>query len=176
MQTRKAGIPRSTCTLYGKQTRYRDPPEDVVRKLFGKCNCCSMENIRVKVTKSSKANICGAYFTAGQDIGGDRNKRCGSIVTSVIAGQSMYGKVRAFFSSVCPHNQGVYAHIEWMRVPDYPSGTPLVVRLRDNAAECTAPTVISILDIDPSRVICERSEVENSYYMCRIEGLDTIKQ
>ena len=33
--------------------------------------------------------------------------------------------------------------------------------------------VVSIFDIDPSRVINERSDSENCYYMCRIEGIDT---
>lgn len=103
-------------------------------------------------------------------------KRCGSIVTSVINGQSMYGKVIKFFSSACERVKSMYAFVEWMNVPDYPvSGTPIVVRLRDNASTCIASPVLSIFDIDPSRIICERSDIENCSYMCRIEGLDSIK-
>lgn len=142
--------------------------------IIGKCDCCSMREIQTQVIAHSKANILGVEFTAGQDI--VPGKRCGSILTSVIDGQSMYGKVLKFFSCACNKNTGVYAFVEWMNVPDYPmSGTPLVVRLRDNALACTAPPVLSIFDIDPSRVIVERSDTEACYYMCRIEGLDTIK-
>ena len=58
---------------------------------------------------------------------------------------------------------------------DYPfDGTPLVVRVRDNALVCQVPKVVSIFDIDPSRVIIERCDKELCYYMCRIEGLDTV--
>ena len=44
----------------------------------------------------------------------------------------------------------------------------------DNGLRCVASPVVSIFDIDPSRVINERCDSENAYYMCRIEGLDTI--
>lgn len=133
-----------------------------------------MEEIRTGIVENSKANISGVEFTAGQNI--VVGKRCGSVVTSVIQGQSMYGKVLKFFSSSCDKNAGMYAYVEWMNVPDYPfDGTPLVVRLRDDAPICVAPNVLSIFDIDPSRIICERSDIENCYYMCRIEGWDTIK-
>ena len=54
------------------------------------------------------------------------------------------------------------------------NGTPLIVKVRDNAPICFASTVVSIFDIDPSRVINERDDGESCYYMCRIEGLDTI--
>ena len=115
----------------------------------------------------------GVEYTAGEDI--VVGKRCGSIVTSVVDGQSMYAKVVKFFSSACEQNTGMYAFVEWMGVPDYPMcGTPIVVRLRDDAPACLASQVLSIFDIDPSRVVGERSDVENCYYMCRIEGIDTI--
>ena len=55
-------------------------------------------------------------------------------------------------------------------------GTPLVVKVRDGAPICSAPPIISIFDIDPSRVINERSDPESSYYMCRIEGVDSVKR
>ena len=60
-------------------------------------------------------------------------------------------------------------------MPESMGGTPLVVRVPDNAPACLAPTVVSIFDIDPSKVINERDNREHCYYMCRIEGLDTIK-
>ena len=102
--------------------------------ISGKCNCCSMLN-HGTVVSYRKAVICGVEFTAGECIrGSGRSKRCGSIITCVINGQSVYGKVVKFFSSACNHNNGMYAYIEWMNVPDYPMvGIPIVVRVRDNA-------------------------------------------
>ena len=72
---------------------------------------------------------------------------------------------------------GLFAFVDWFRVPDYPmNGTPLVVRVRDNVAACRAPKIVSMFDIDPSRIIIERCDDETCYYMCRIEGLDTVSE
>ena len=95
----------------------------------------------------------------------------------MIDGQSQYGIVTKFFTHVCDHNSGMYAYICWLNATDYPfEGTPLVVRIRDTAPPVSSPQqVVSIFDIDPSRIIVERSDTESCYYMCRIEGLDTIR-
>ena len=91
-------------------------------------------------------------------------------------GQSYYGRVVKFFGSPCKHSSAMFASVEWLGVPEYPfESTPLVVRVRDNAPACPAPRVISILDIDPARVAYERCDAEHAYFMCRLEGFDTIK-
>ena len=107
---------------------------------------------------------------------GNGRGRCGSVVTCVVRGRSVYGKIIKFFERLCEsETNGLFAYIEWLRMPHYPmDGTPLIVNVSDNAPVCFAPTVVSIFDIDPSRVIIERDDGENCYYMCRIEGLDTI--
>ena len=89
--------------------------------------------------------------------------------------QLLYGKVLKFFSHICVNSNGLYAYVQWFNMPDYPfEGTPLVVRVRDNS-QSLGSSVVSIFDIDPSRVILERSDGELCYYMCRLEGFDTIK-
>ena len=150
----------------------------VVRSVTGRCECCSINVITTGIVSYSKAVICGVSFSAGQDIGGGPNKTCGSVVTCVVDGQSRYGIVLHFFTHMCEHNTGMYAYIQWFNQTDYPfEGTPLVVRIKDSAPPVGVLTrqVVSIFDIDPSRVIIDRSLSENSYYMCRIEGLDTIR-
>ena len=124
----------------------------------------------------SKANICGVEFSAGQELNGGRSGRCGSLVTCVLGGRSIYGRVVKFFERVCDSNSNsLFAYVEWCTMPEYPmDGTPLVVRVMDNGPVCLAPAVVSIFDIDPSRVINERDDSETCYYMCRIEGLDTV--
>ena len=98
------------------------------------------------------------------------------MITSVFRGQSYYGRVIKFFSSACNANKGMYAYVEWLGVPEYPFfDTSLIVRIRDNSRPCPAPQILSIFDIDPSRIIYLRSDTESSYWMCRIEGWDTIK-
>ena len=132
-----------------------------------------MDAIRHGLISHAKANVCDVIFTAGQSIRAGRT--CGSIITCVIDGQSRYGKVVKFFSHICGNIGGMHAHVEWFKKTDYPfEGTPLVVRVRDNS-QPLGDAVVSIFDIDPSRVMLERSDGESCYYMCRIEGIDTVK-
>ena len=142
----------------------------------GECDCCSMRQIACRVLWHSKANICNVEFTSGQSLSGDAYNTCGSVVTCMIGGRSWYGKVVRFFSVLCDRNKNLYAYIQWMNTPDYPFlGTPLVVRVKDDSPHPRQlPNVVSIFDIDPSRVIIERDDVERCYYMCRIEGYDTV--
>ena len=134
-----------------------------------------MDDIRYGVISHAKADICGVKFAANQPITGGRYGTCGSVITCVLAGQSVYGKVVKFFSHRCEKNNGLYAYVEWFNKTDYPfEGTPLVVRVRDDS-QPLGDAVVSIFDIDPSRAILERSDTEACYYMCRIEGIDTIK-
>ena len=78
--------------------------------------------------------------------------------------------------SACIKCKGMFAYVEWFGKPEYPfEGTPLIVRVRDNAPACPAPKVISILDIDSTKIIFERCEKESAFYMLRMKGLDTIK-
>ena len=136
-----------------------------------------MNDIRTGLITYTKSNICGVEFRAGQNIAGNANKTCGSIVTCVVDGQSRYGIVIHFFKHICVRNDNLYAYIEWLNSTDYPfEGTPLIVRIRDDSAPVggSPRQIISIFDIDPSRVIVERSDNEECYYMCRIEGIDTI--
>ena len=80
-----------------------------------------------------------------------------------------------FFRSVCVRNDGLFAYVEWLGKPDYPfEGTPLIVRVRDNAPRCPASKIISIFDIDPTKIIYERSDVESCFYMLRLKCTDTI--
>ena len=135
-----------------------------------------MEETPSMIVSHTTATICGVKFTAGDNIDGGAGKRCGSMITSVVKGQSYYGKVIKFMSSVCPNNVGLYAYVDWLGKPEYPfEGTPLVVRVSDNAQLCSASRVLSIFDIDPSRIILERSDSEHCYWMCRTHDLDTIK-
>ena len=162
-----------SCELIGKTSRWSDPVPCAVSALFGTCDCCSMDDLWNGLISHAKATIGGKEFTAGQRI---RGRRCGSVITCVVGGQSYYGRVIRFFSSPCEYSLAMFAYVSWLGLPEYPfEGTPLVVKVRDDSVACPAPPIVSILDIDPSRVACERCEKESAFYMYRLEGLDTIK-
>lgn len=123
------------------------------------------------------ANICGIHFTAGENMHGNKDNRCGSMITAVINGRSVYGYVESFFTRVCMNDRDIYVHVRWLPRPVYPFlNSPLVVRIPDTGDVPNIPNFISVYDIDPSRIILERSDIENSWYVYRIEGLDTIPQ
>ena len=139
-----------------------------------------MTKIRSMIIQATKSNICGVEFTSGEDmcvvVDEEIVKRCGSVIVSVIDGQSYYGRVVKFFKSACNKQSGSFAYVDWLGKPDYPfDNTPLIVRVRDNASVCPSPNVISILDIDPTKIIFERDEREGCFYMLRLKGLNTIK-
>ena len=92
-----------------------------------------MNKIRQGLVAYTKADICGVEFTAGQDVTGGAHGTCGSVFTCVIERQSVYGKILKFFSPICAQNKDLYAYVEWFNKTDYPTGTPLVVRVRDDA-------------------------------------------
>ena len=140
-----------------------------------------MAKIRSMIVQVTKADVCGVEFTSGEDmrvvVDDESVKRCGSVIVSVIDGQSCYGRVIKFFKSACNKQSGSFAYVDWLGKPDYPfDNTPLIVRVRDNSSMCPAPNVMSILDIDPTKIIFGRDEGERCFYMLRLKGLDTIKQ
>ena len=100
------------------------------------------------------AKICGKGFTSGEPMTGVRRDgekmfRCGSVFTMVRNGRSIYGWIRRFISSGTVD----VAEVMWLPVPEYPIGTPVVVRLGfDN--DCPAePNFVFLIDIDPSPYI-----------------------
>ena len=58
----------------------------------------------------------------------------------------------------------------------YPSGTPLVVRVRNDGSDVDAEVgrVVRVTDIDPSRVMVE-CEGDGIFFMMRDSGYDTYK-
>ena len=119
------------------------------------------------------AKIGGVDFTSGQGLegvrkGGDKMKRSGSVVTLVRGGRSLYAVVIQFLSFDRLH----VTHVRWLPVPDYPTGTPIVVRLVRGNPEPIEPCIVSLRDIDPSKVAIL---TENDHiYPIRMSGVDTM--
>ena len=124
------------------------------------------------------AIIGGVRFTAGEPLSGLcrvgwRQRRCGSVVTATINGRSVYGKLVRF--CICALIQGHrhFAQVQWLGVPQYPYGSPLIVKIGDDTPVPDLSQFIELCDIDPTRVIVERSDSESAWYMMRMKGIDT---
>ena len=113
-------------------------------------------DVRLWVVHKS-AKIGGVFFTAGESIegvkrsGDDKMLRCGSVITLVSRGRSLYAWVIRFLSFDKIH----LAHVRWLPFPEYPYGTPVIVTLPNGGPIPRLASTLDLTDIDPSRVAIE---------------------
>ena len=98
-------------------------------------------------TVHKRAKISGVDFIAGRSLrgfrrSGEKMKRCGSVITLVRGGRSLYGRVIQFMNYDRLH----VAHVSWLPVPDYPTGTPVVVRLMRDSPKPDEDCIVSLHD------------------------------
>ena len=127
----------------------------------------------LSITAYHIAHIMGIHFRCNE--WDTSAKRCGSVITCVVGGRSLYARVHAFVS-VYDNNEPGYALVGWFGEPEYPlRGTPLVVRVSEDGTDLDASIgcAIKITSIDPSRVTVECT-TNDLYYMMRDSGYDTI--
>ena len=124
-------------------------------------------------TVHKRARVCRIEFTSGQPMTGGRRLnekmlRCGSVITLVRGCRSLYAWVIRFLSFDRIH----VAHVRWLPEPEYPSGTPLLVRLNTGRPPPPEPCIVPLADIDPSPVALLH---EDTYvYMMRMNGINTM--
>ena len=147
-------------------------PEHVQRKISLSCGCptggCDFH-------LHSMALIGGKKFNAGQKL--IRGQRCGSVVTSTIDGKSLYGLVKQFYRCICECLQfHDFAVVTWFPRPSYPDGDPLTVMVDldgvPDVNNINDVGVISLDDIEPSRVAVGHDTVNKCMLMMRMEGTD----
>ena len=118
------------------------------------------------------ALIMRCHFRAGR--WGRRS--CSSVITCVINGRSIYGRVRKFVSidgDPCPG----YACVSWFGEPRYPLGDnrlEVVVSEDGSVIDREVGSVIRITQIDPSPVVTE-PEGDDEFRMMRQSGYDTVR-
>ena len=100
--------------------------------------------------------------------------RCGSVVTCVINGRSLYARVLRFIrveGDECPG----YASIRWFSEPTYVNVLCPRVNLDGSEIERELGySVIRITQIDPSQVAVGKGvDGDDGYYMIRESGYDT---
>ena len=170
-------ISLETCCIHtkAKVKSYTDTDPAVTRCL-AKMVSDSYNGANVNVTLwtiHKRAQICGIKFTSDNPLSGVRRRnekmnRCASVITLVRGGRSLYARVIRFLHFDRLH----VAHVSWLPVPDYPTGTPVVVRLVRNNARPAQPCIVSLTDIDPSNVTILNEET--CMYMMRMTGIDTM--
>ena len=126
-------------------------------------------------TIHKRAKIGGAEFVSGHPLSGVRRlnekmNRCASVITLVRGGRSLYARVIRFMNFDRLH----VAHVSWLPLPDYPTGTPVVVRLvRDNPTP-NEDCIIPLIDVDPTHVTILHEDT--CMYMIRMHGVDTMSR
>ena len=115
--------------------------------------------------------ILNHHFRSGE---WDMYPRCGSVVTCVINGRSLYARVLRFIrveGDECPG----YASVRWFSEPTYVNVLCPRVTLDGSEIERELGySVIRITQIDPSQVAVEKGvDGDDGYYMIRESGYDT---
>ncbi len=128
----------------------------------------------LSITVYNIAHILGKHFRSGE--WGQR--RCGSVITCVMAGRSVYANVHRFFKVDGDDSPG-YASVTWFGAPNYPAfPNPILVRCREVDPDRLADAygcVVAITQIDPTQVMVEREEDHVFCWMIRDSGYDTIR-
>ena len=169
-------ISLDTCCIVSKKSIPYDDTNFRVSTLLTRLTRREYNGHEVNVrlwTVHKRAQVCGVEYTSGQPMTGVRRLnekmlRCGSVITLVRGCRSLYAWVIRFLSFDRIH----VAHARWLPEPEYPSGTPLLVRLDTGRPPPTEPCIVTLVDIDPSQVAILR---EHTYfYMMRMSGINTI--
>ena len=130
----------------------------------------------LSVTSFEIAYILNNHFKAGE---WGSYPRCGSVITCVIGGRSLYGYVKRFLKvegDDCPG----YASVGWFSEPVYIFGAeyPLGVCVNENGGDVereVGTCILRLTQIDPSRVMVERDLPNGRFFMMRDSGYDTVR-
>ena len=120
-----------------------------------------------------RAKIGSVEFTSGEAMRGVKKRsekmlRCGSVITLVTGGRSLYAWVIKFMS----FDSINLAYVRWLPVPEYPYGTPMIVKLRGRGPVPGLLITVDLTDIDPSQVVILHEGID--MFVIRFTGIDTI--
>ena len=118
------------------------------------------------------AYILNKHFKAGE---WGMHPRCGSVITCVINGRSLYARVVKFMKVEGDRCPG-YASVSWFSEPTYVNRLcPRVTLDGREVAREVGGRVIGITDIDPSQVSIDQTPGDDNIYMIRDSRYDTIR-
>ena len=159
-----------TCVLTSARSRERATVEELDDVIHLGGNAADQGDLTVHLI----AKILGKQFRAGEWGKWDTSPRCGSVVTCVVNGRSLYARVLRFLKSdVAGDSCPGYASVRWFSEPTYDNCLSPKVTLEGQDIEREVGTnVVKITQIDPSQVSVERVG-DGSFYMMRDSGYDT---
>lgn len=156
-----------TCVLSSMDVHARVSVKDFEDLLVIGCPIRDREDLSIfKI-----AHIMGKHFRSGE---WGMSPRCGSVITCVINGRSLYARVVQFVKSDREDRCPGYACVRWFSEPEYVNSLCPRVTLdgRDVHMEIGL-NVIRITQIDPSQVSVEVVPGSDECYMIRDSGYDT---
>ena len=170
--TRHPKIPHTELTDKSKMVEISDHFHGAIQQQF-ECGCRFCHCV---VYEHKTAMIGGHRFTAGERL--RPAVRCGSIVTMLKGGRSVYGLMKRFFRVVCRcDNIMDLVFVTWFPLPTYPDRDPLTVRISIQAIQINnipRGTIVSLNDLDGSRIGAEIDAPTQYMYMLRFDGVDTM--
>jgi hypothetical protein len=170
--TRACKIPKTEVTGTAKLV---DVPDNMMSliQVYLRCGCRLGHSA---LYSHPTALVGGKRFNAGQRL--LLSVRCGSVITMVRDGRSVYGLLKKLYRVVCACDRFIdLAVVTWFPFPDYPDSDPLTVRIVLNGLDVNNITdieVVPLYDIQPSRVGVEIDNVHDCMQMLRMEGTDTM--
>ena len=121
------------------------------------------------------AKIGGKRFTCGEML--REGRRCGSVVTMVSGGRSVYGLVKKIYRVVCSCDSSFdFAIVTWFPNPTYPDRDPLTVEINIAGIDVNNITLVCVVPLtylQPSRIAVEFDDKRDVMLMYRIDGTDT---
>ena len=154
------------CVLWGRMTAWVPTEEEVAGLAFQ-----GLHFDLLSVKTCSIAYILNVHFKAGE--WDSEGRWCGSVITCVLDGRSLYARVNRFLFVVGSNCPG-YASVSWFGVPSYPSQTPLIVTVNADGDDLHRQygCIVRITQIQPSRIMVELPDTDDVYYMMRDSGYD----
>ena len=155
------------CVLWGKHKCWSPKRDELADLRFLGC-----EIDILGVSRFDIAYILNVHFRAGE---WGKRPWCGSVITCVLDGRSLYARVNRFLHVEGDKTPG-YASVSWFSKPVYLLDNPLVVQVTDDGDELLARygCILRLGQIDPSRVMVELPRPPSvHYYMMRDTGYDT---
>ena len=141
------------------------PPAEI--DLIQRCLQCGCRVSHSTLCHYPNVKIGGLRFSAGEQL--KRGSRCGSVVVTKRGGISVYGLVKRFYRVLCLCGHMIdLASVTWLPYPDYPDDDPLTVRIKLHGVDVNKIPeldVLSLNDIQPSRIIVEIDTIHNCLYV-----------
>ena len=170
--TREPKIPVTEVIGSSKMVEVPEHFHDSIQPYL-KCGCRLGHSV---IYEHARAKIGGKCFNSGERL--RAGVRCGSVVTKISDGRSVYGLVKHFYRVVCAcHSFIDFAFITWSPLPTYPDGDPLTIRIVLGGLDVNnipQKSVVPLNDIQPSRIGVEIDNVHDCIYMLRFDGTDTM--